>query len=497
MAAYLGILPTHPEQVGATTLVDSIEQTPMKTLSQLQRRLLSGSATVMLTRIAAIVVNMALHALLARTLDPSSYGQLIVALNTVIFVSILCIFGLDQSSVRFLAGKYGSSNESDRSQLIKRMAVIWALATTATTILLLTLSRLGLSDWLNLSPQVVPFIIILGALLSMEQNLSAVLRGFHKMLDSSLLNGRTGGVLSKFLWLMVSLVLVIAGQEVSTSTALFYFCGCLLVSSIAGLALVSKVRKEGVRISKNKEVATSEVSTPSDDTKPSSTQMEILGYKTIAASSGSILVSSILIFLTLRMDVWIAGAALPPDDTAIYASVTWLILQTIAPLQILAIAISPSTAQLYSESRLSDLEHMLRTTATVYSTITITFLIFLCLLAGPVLSTIYGDFYAAGAPLLVALAIGQLFNCLTGNSGQALVMAGKEKVNMTVNAISAIVQLALGWYAANNFGALGLAISTSFTISLRSIVIWYLAKLLVGVWTHPTLSPVQAFKNLK
>jgi hypothetical protein len=60
--------------------------------------------------------------------------------------------------------------------------------------------------------------------------------------------------------------------------------------------------------------------------------------------------------------------------------------------------------------------------------------------------------------------------------------------SLAVNSLDALAMVALGTWAASAYGIVGLALASTLVVASHSIVIWVLARKLVGVWTHPTYS---------
>lgn len=83
---------------------------------------------------------------------------------------------------------------------------------------------------------------------------------------------------------------------------------------------------------------------------------------------------------------------------------------------------------------------------------------------------LFGAGFAAGAPLILILCIGQLFRSFGGPTGQILIMTGKQKWEI-LNTVSLLaVNLVLNWILVPRWGVIGAAISTASTITAISIL---------------------------
>ncbi len=429
-------------------------------------------------------INLALHAFLARELAPRDYGILVVGINTLMFISTLAMGGLNQSILKFVAGSASNAAPDRLRSLLSKLASVWLAMTLLITLGGWLLFSKYVGTKLGLTPRMVLLVFACGGALSLEQILAVFLRSFHAMPSASLLDGRTGGGVTKTFFLGTCFVCSIFGMSLSGAWALTFLLTSLLFVAPLGLWLLRNAwQKYCDDFAKDPQEAAS--------------NGEGVGFGNILQLSGSLLVTQVLVFLITRSDVWLAGSYVSKDDTALYTGVRWLILQTIAPLQILNVAISSSIAQLYAEGRKSELQAMLQSSTSLCSLITLPVLAIMALFSEQILGLLYGPFYAAGSSILIVLAIGQAINCVTGNSAQTLVLSGKVMAIFVVNFIAAALQIVLGWWAIKNHGIYGLAVATTIVTIVQCVAIWLLARVLTGVWTHPTLTPWKAFKSMK
>ena len=66
-------------------------------------------------------------------------------------------------------------------------------------------------------------------------------------------------------------------------------------------------------------------------------------------------------------------------------------------------------------------------------------------------------------------------------------MSGNHHASLIVNALTATLLLTVGSWAAWRYGITGLAVASASVVALQSVVLWLLARHIVGVWTHPWL----------
>ena len=88
------------------------------------------------------------------------------------------------------------------------------------------------------------------------------------------------------------------------------------------------------------------------------------------------------------------------------------------------------------------------------------------------LMRIFGPEFEAGWSVLVVGTVGQLVNCAVGSAGSLLLMSGNEKHLLKIQAVTAVVTIALDLTLIHPFGILGAAVAAATTNVLVNL--WYL-----------------------
>ena len=91
--------------------------------------------------------------------------------------------------------------------------------------------------------------------------------------------------------------------------------------------------------------------------------------------------------------------------------------------------------------------------------------------------------------LLALLSLGQFGLAWAGSSHCALMMTGHQNKALIVNCAAAAMLFVGGSVAAQRFGVTGLAAVSAAVVALESILLWLLAKKLIGVWAHMAFDP--------
>lgn len=88
----------------------------------------------------------------------------------------------------------------------------------------------------------------------------------------------------------------------------------------------------------------------------------------------------------------------------------------------------------------------------------------------------FGTEFTEAATLLQILAIGQFINAITGPVGFGLLMTGREKAFAAVSAFIAITNIAGNLWAIPQWGAVGAAVVTMISITLKNVIMYLLVQ---------------------
>jgi O-antigen/teichoic acid export membrane protein len=157
-----------------------------------------------------------------------------------------------------------------------------------------------------------------------------------------------------------------------------------------------------------------------------------------------------------------------------------MILQGVAP---------PIVAELHAQGRKRDLERSMRAVATLAGVPTFLLLTVFLLFGHEVMGLLYGAYFRQGASILAILSVARLVAVWTGSCGVALMMTGHQRAMMYLTIATGICSVTGGVLLAPHFGAIGVAVATSASQIIQNLVQLFLAKRLVGVWTHIYFSP--------
>jgi O-antigen/teichoic acid export membrane protein len=432
--------------------------------SALRRRILLGSAWVLGGKIATIVLSVLMNAMMARLLTPDELGAYFTSYTMVVIGGAIAQLGLDRAVVRFASSAIGA-DEFGRARAAIRMSLRYgAIGAFAVGALLV----LGLGDWLALhvfhSPllaSVVPLTagwLVVTALQSLFVETFRALQRFDlsTILDQLLVDVLTASLLG-------ALLLSRSATTLHTVILISTFA-TLTATLIAGGLLLGRVR--GLR-------GTGEI-----------TREEIFAFAWPA-----LVTNLAILLLGSGVDLWVIGAIRGQSEVAIYGAASRLVVLVATPFLIIQGVVPPIAAELYAQHRIDDMERALRGAASIAGFPS--FLVLLIFMAfGPWIMRIgYGPYYEQGAAVLVILSTGRLLAVWTGSCGVVLMMTGHQKAVMTVTITTGSASVALGILAAQRYGYVGVAVTTSATLIAQNLIQLFLVHRYIGIWTQIYLSP--------
>jgi O-antigen/teichoic acid export membrane protein len=199
--------------------------------------------------------------------------------------------------------------------------------------------------------------------------------------------------------------------------------------------------------------------------------------------------TNIAVVLRGQFDLWLVGATHPAADLAVYGTAARLAVLIVIPLQALSATLPPTITRLHALGEDRALECTLRSSASAATGLAALGVVLVALFGRPVLETVYGADYGAGAPILTALSVGWLGNTWAGTAGLALNMTGHERIVMVTSVLTVGSTCILGALVVAPYGLLGLAWVIALGTTVHALTLFGIARRRLGIWTHPTLRP--------
>jgi len=417
--------------------------------------------------------------LLARALEPISFGHFAVFRTAITLLGLASSFGLGIVSLRLLAEANSVTENSARltKTILLQVALLAAIA-SLTVCCIIVLATPWAAQCLFARPGtfVLAFAVIVASLgMGWLQIVTDAARGLNYPGLSALFGGIRG---TPFASLFLFIVLYampgwIDGDWVKVAWA--YSVGLMLsaIITLLGLTIVVNGSRPLGQQTLPSEVIPSEYS-----------------LCTLFAISWPLAISGALMFLTTQGDFFLT--AWFPSETDRYAYIAarrWTLLVAM-PLAALNLTAGGLIGGATDNAQKRALESFLRagTTAIGFPALIVS----LAAIISPsfVLQLLFGPGYEAASAMLPILVVGQVFVVVTGPCGLVLSLTGHERISLQLAALGFAVLVFVGPWMALNHGAIGLAWLVTFSAAAISVVTWFQCWRLTGLNTslEPSLA---------
>ncbi len=393
---------------------------------------------------------------LTRTQSTDVVASTTVALSLIATGGVAGVFGSNRLLLRELAG-HDLPSSSARQTLDAAAATV---AKTATASVIVTTVGVGvlLRDFSPLLLASAAIATAAGAVLYLASDGH---RATSTGWASELSFGRYGGAGPVWVWVLALLAL----QPSSSASIIALLAGISAV--LAAPLLWSLMKRVG----------------------PSTAGAPTPGFFADAAPFGMTQVTGLLL---QSADLWVGALLLESRELAFYAAARQLLMVVALPLQAAQLAFVAPLARAAQAKSPSDMQRIATRAARRAGPPAIAAGLVLLALPRQLLDLAFGSDYREAALALVILTGGQMFNALTGLCGQALSMAGEERLVTKVNIGAAAALPVLSLAGASMFGTAGLALAVaSCTLGLFG-ALWWFARVRLGVETHLRLTTATA-----
>lgn len=431
--------------------------TDLSSRSALKRHLWSGSAWAVSGKGLLAVSELAIGALLARLLTPHDLGGYFLLLSIVWFGALAGSLGLAQATVRFVAEHLGRERRARLRPIMKAVAELAVLGAVAAGGLYwlfgdVLVTRLFQAPALT---AVTGLAAVWMAAAALQRLVAESLRGFHDIRNATFY----GGVLAALLMILGLILLVRTEERADLDAVLAIAAGAIWLSVLAGAGVVWRRLRAF---------------------EPSGRA----GYREILRVAWPLLMINLTLFVLTQLDTWILAAFRPPQEVAIYAAASRLALAIMLASSVLYAVLPPVIAERHARSETALLERMLRAGAT--ATAALAFPMFVVFVSFPeeILTLVYGEFYAQGAGVLVALSAGLFVNVLSGMRGYVLMLTGHERLELSISVAGGALNLGLCLLGVALWGMIGVALGAMIAMILQCLLEEAAVRRRLGIWTH-------------
>lgn len=437
----------------------------------IKEKLMKGGAWAFAGKVITALTGLAVNALLARLLTPEELGAYFLTFSLVTLAVITAHLGLTQAIVRFVAESMGTERPGRA-----RLAVRWVVRLVFIGALLMACTlAFGGGSWVannffhsEMMSQVMGLAAVWVVLLSLQQLMAEIFRGFHDIRLATIFGGLVIGLLAMLMFLGLWLL-----QGFSDLQQVILVTLVAALSSVILSSLLLWKKLCDLPLTLGDEIRVSE----------------------ILRISGPLWVTNLTLFVLVQIDLWIMGIYRSPEEVAIYGAASRTVALVTMPLLIVNAVVPPLIAEMYAQGKIKELETALRAVATLTGIPSLIVLGGFVFFGDSILTLFFGEYYQTGAIVLTILSVGQLANVWAGSCGLTLMLTGHQSIMMLITVFCGLFTAVLAWFLVSQYGGWGVAVAASSGMTIQNLLMLLFVKKKVGVWTHVNLSLVRKVKN--
>jgi O-antigen/teichoic acid export membrane protein len=440
----------------------------------LKRRLLSGGAWAFGGKILVALLGLISSALLARLLTPAALGTYFLAYSILNVGTSLGALGLTGTVVRLVAEGMGLSRFGWVRRVISVVLGVGTAGALGTGLMYLLFGDALARTVFNAPALAAITGLVAGWIVvgTLQGLLGETFRGFHDVRLATILGGQTTGTATgaatvALLTASLLTLWLVNGQAALATVVLLAICSGAVSTLVAGWLLHGRVAS-----------LPSQVLDEGQDPNPKKVLRDVLSI------SLPLLVISLVMMVRTNGDVWAIGAFLPQRELALYGAANRLVNVVTMPLIVVNAIVPPLIAEMYSQGRRENLEHALRSVATLTGIPAWLASMGCIFFAGPVLGLVYGEYYREGAVVLALLSIGLFASVCAGSCGVVLAYTGHQNTLMMITIGSSAATLIAMLATVGPFGIVGVAASRTVGQILQNLIVLLVVKRKTGMWTH-------------
>ncbi|MHC4610230.1 MAG: flippase [Planctomycetota bacterium] len=412
------------------------------------RRQIRGSSLLLAGRMLGAASNVVGQIIMVRYLAQTEYGAFAYALSIVTFCQALSMLGMKTTLSRFVP-IYHERGERQKLYGILTIAVLVTVTVGLTMVALLAWWPSLLTRFTSGDGTQIKLIAVMAYMIPL-QGLDILLINLFASFGKPRAIFLRKFVLAPVLKISVILILVLSRSDVIVM-AYGYLIGSViaLLFSLWGAAEV--LRREGLL--EDLRLTVRGVSLP-----------EVFKF------SFSILVTEMVPPLMHSANVFIIGFFYGPAEVAIYtvvlpaARLNKIVMDNVRVLYV------PLAARFFARGDGRGLNDLYWQTAIWMAMVSFPIFALTFAAAAPLTKLLYGVQYASSAPILMVLAVAYYFNVAIGCNGETLRILGRLRYLLTVDVVTAVINVVGNVLLIRQYGALGAGICTAGTMILHSLL---------------------------
>ena len=447
----------------------------LKKNKSLQQRLLSGGIWAFSAKLGTGFITIALTALVTRLLEPVDVGVLFLSFSIIIMISIIIRLGLDQLGVKLIGEALSERNyRAVQSITFKIITIVIVFSLICSTLIYFSFGYISIYFFSGKDIKIT-FQLLFSLwvfVTSLQIFFAEIFRAHHHISEASIFSGGTvfGGFFVSLFVGLSFLFLYFIEIKITLEIILAIIVSISSISLLIEGYLILKIFKKY-----------SDRGTEGNDCLVS------IGYTELVKQGLPFIVTIFSSFSLIHLDTIVLGHYRPDEEVAIYAATTRIVKIVLLFSMVTYEVVAPVIVELNTTNQKEKLEEMLRVVATLAAVPAAIILLFFIFSADMVLGYLYGEYYKAGASILVILSIAQFINVWTGLCGYSMSMMGYQRIKMYIFSSVTFVALIGCVIFAKEYGSIGVAYIIGLAWITQNILVLFFTRYLTGIWTHVDL----------
>lgn len=427
-------------------------------------KILGGGLWLMLAKAVFMAASLVVNVLLARTLSQADASLFVLVQGLALVLGLLASLSTGQAAVRFL-GEARRERPGEVPGIVEAALAIAFLASLAVGFLVAVWPVPGLLA--RYRPGLVGEAALLVPLAAWTLFVAlrwTVFRSFVGLGEFRRGAWFDGGV-GTCLFASGLALLWAAGAAGDLRLTLGLGIGAYLVESALGVALLRRRLRHALGLA------------------PRARRPRL--WRDLVVVGAPMMAANLILQLTNQIPLWFLSATRPIEEVALFGFAFRLMVAVSVVFAIGAQAALPEIARLLAAGEKAQLQRLLRRTNLVILAATTLLALPFLLVPGLVVTTLFGQAYAAAAAPLAILALAELAQAAAGPAQVVLSMAKRERTFLLVSALTCLAVPLLCLALVPSLGATGAAIATATASVARTFACLHLCKRLTGISTTP------------
>jgi O-antigen/teichoic acid export membrane protein len=415
-----------------------------------------GSSILFFGQIFAYVMRFAFGIVVAQALGADGFGLYTLGVTTSILLATISRLGLSEGVVHFLPSAVKQQDESQILGILRASLMLPALIS-----IILALLLFGMADIIALkvfnepaAGSVLRWMSIAIPIIALGRILLASTRGFKYM--------RYGVIADNFAFNIVRLTL----------TVILLYIGWGLAGTLGAYVIAWAVTTALSIFYLNRIFSLKR-----------SLGKAQLNIRKLLTFSAPICLTQIIRQLRGNFELLMLGMLSTMSSVGVYSAA--IRVQAVGAMFLRAVEMvaKPIISELYHQGDISRLSQFYQTLSRWSFTFGLPYFITVLLFANPILA-VFGEEFKAGSSVLIIVGIGTLVNAGTGMCGAMIVMTGHSKLSFFNSLVTLALGVTLNVILIPAWGLVGAAVATASSFTLINILRLFEVTLLLKLWPY-------------